>query len=258
MIPTPENIKKMNEIKRNSKPKVHQKISNSFIENSIFKNNFSSLKTIYYLSTILQDLNLNDKDDKSLITIKIDKRAMLNFTELTVDTIVKTVKRMQETSITFYDEDNNIKAGVSLLPRYEFFPGKNIIEIKLFVDIAKLIIDVNRKYTNINIKSLMGVKSMHSLRLLALLNRISQYDNNIPKRKNMTLDELNYFFGTNYKSWSTIEREILKTIQSDLNNTSELSFIYESNFEALGRGRPKFKNVTIDLINNKKKQPIGR
>jgi len=255
MIPTPENIKKMNASKRKSKPMVHQKISNSFIENSIFKNNFSSLKTIYYLSTILQDFDLEDKDDKSLITIRIDKREMLRFTDLSASTIVKTVQRMQETSITFYDENGNIKAGVNLLPRYEFVPGKNIVELKIFVEIAKLIIDVKRKYTNINIKSLMNVRSMHSLRLLALLNRISQYDDDIPKRKHLTLDELNYFFGTNYKTWSTIEREILKPVQEDLRNTAEFSFIYESNFEALGRGRPKFKDVTIDLIENKTRQP---
>lgn len=254
MIPTPDNIKKMNSSKRKSKPVVHQKISNSFIENSIFKNNFSSLKTIYYLSTILQDLDLESKDDKSLITIRIDKREMLKFTNLSASTIVKTVQRMQETSITFYDEDKNIKAGVSLLPRYEFIAGKNIVELKIFVEIAKLIVDVKRKYTNINIKSLMSVKNMHSLRLLALLNRISQYDDDIPKRKHLTLDELNYFFGTNYKTWSTIEREIIKPIQEDLNNASEFSFVYESNFEALGRGRPKFKDVTIDLIKNKVRQ----
>ena len=34
-------------------------------------------------------------------------------------------------------------------------------------------------------------------------------------------------------------------------NNSKISFIYESNFERLGRGRPKFRDVTIDVITKK-------
>jgi len=254
MIPTKKNLKRIEDEKRNVKPRVHQKISNSFIENAISNSNLSALKTIYYLSTILQDLELDTKKEDSLITIKIDKRKMLQFTELSASTIVKTIIQMQKTSITFFDEKNEIQEGMSLLPYYKIIPNKNTVEIKLFIKIASLIIDVKRKYTNINIKDLMKLKSPHTLRFLALLNRISQYDNDIPKRKRLSLDELNGFFGTNYKKWSSIESKILKPIQEELNNISDLSFIYESNFEALGRGRPKFRDVTIDLKNNKKRQ----
>lgn len=252
MIPTEKNLKKMENNKRNIKPKVHQKISNSFIENAISNSNLSALKTIYYLSTILQDLDLKEKDEDSLITIKIDKRQMLQFTEISASTLIKTITQLQKTSISFIDEENDVHKGMSLLPYYEFIPNKNIVKIKLFIRISKLIIDVKRKYTNINIKDLMKLKSPHTLRFLALLNRISQYDIDIPKRKKLSLDELNAFFGTNYKKWSSIESKILKLIQDELNNISDLTFIYESNFEALGRGRPKFKDVTIDLINNTK------
>ena len=255
MIPTKKNIEKVQAKKRNMKPKVHQKISNSFIENAISNSNINALKTIYYLSTILQDEDLKDKDPKSLMTIRIDKREMLKFTESSATGIVKTIDQLQKTNITFLDEENELHEGMSLLPYYGFLANKNIVEIKLFIRIANLIIDVKRKYTNINIKDLMKLKSPHTLRFLAMLNRISQYDENIPKRKSLSLDELNLFFGTNYKKWSSIESKILKLIQDELNSVSDLTFIYESNFEALGRGRPKFKDVTIDLINNKKRQP---
>jgi len=255
MIPTKKNIEKVQAKKRNIKPKVHQKISNSFIENAISNSNINALKTIYYLSTILQDEDLKEKDPKSLMTIRINKREMLKFTESSASGIVKTIDQLQKTNITFLDEENELHEGMSLLPYYGFLANKNIVEIKLFVRVASLIIDVKRKYTNINIKDLMKLKSPHTLRFLAMLNRISQYDENIPKRKSLTLDELNLFFGTKYKKWNSIEAKILNPIQNELNNISDLSFIYESNFEALGRGRPKFKDVTIDLINNKKRQP---
>jgi len=254
MIPTKKNLKKLEEEKRNVKPRVHQKISNSFIENAISNSNLTALKTIYYLSTILQDLELNNKEDDKLITIKIDKRNMLQFTGLSTSSIVKTIIQLQKTSITFIDEEKELQEGMSLLPYYKFVANKNIVEIKLFIKIAKLIIDVKRKYTNINIKDLMKLKSPHTLRFLTLLNRVSQYDKDIPKRKRLSLDELNGFFGTNYKKWSSIEAKIIKPIQEELDDISDLTFIYESNFEAIGRGRPRFKDITIDLKDNKKRQ----
>lgn len=257
MIPTKENIAKINNKKRSKKPIVHQKISNNFISNAIQNNSLSALKTLYYLSTILSKVDMQNMKNNKIVGIRISKRDMLKFTELSVDTIVKTTKQMQKTSITFFDVDEDgdkIIEGMSLLPRYVYVPNKDIIELDLYVKIAKMIVDVQAPYTNVNIKSLMHIKNMHTLRLLALLNTISQYDKEYAKRKNLSLDELNMFFGTNYKTWSKIEEKILKPIQDELNSISNLSFIYESNFEALGRGRPKFKDVTIDLVSNTKKK----
>jgi len=254
MIPTKANIGKLHDSKRAKKPIVHQKISNDFIANAIQNNNLSALKTLYYLSTILSEVDMKNMKDNKIIGIRISKREMLKFTELSVDTIVKTTKQMQKTSITFFDIDDDgdkVIEGMSLLPRYVYVPNKDIVELDLYVKIAKMIVAVKAPYTQINIKSLMRINNMHTLRLLALLNTITRYDEEYGKRKRMTLDELNMFFGVNYKSWSKIEEKIIKPIQDELNSVSNLSFIYESNFDRLGRGRPKFRDVTIDVIINK-------
>jgi len=251
MIPTKANIAKLNAEKRakKHKPKVHQKIANTFIENAISKSNISALKTLYYLSTILTKVDMGNMKDSKIVGLKIDKRDMLKFTDLSIQTLVKTTKQMQQTSITFNDDDGVIE-GMSLLPRYRFVPNKNIIELDLYVRIAHMIIDVKNKYTPMNIKDLMHVKSKHSLRLLALLARIKNYDDDVPKRKKMTLDELNAFFGVNYKKWSMLEKTILVPVKKELDLTTKITFIYESNYENLGRGRPSFKDVSIDLIDN--------
>jgi len=238
---------------QNKKPKVHSKVSNTFIENAISKSNLSSLKTLYYLSTVLQKIDMSKMQDNKIIGIKIDKREMLKFTELSANTIIKTVKQMQETAITFFSRDDDgdeVIEGMNLLPRYVFVPNKNVVELDLYVRIAKMIINVQVNYTNINIKDLMRIRNKHSLRLLALLCKISQYNPGVPKRKHFTLDSLNEFFGTNLKSWTDVERKIIKPVKEELDNGSSFSFVYESNFEKLGRGRPAFKSVTIDLIRN--------
>lgn len=250
MIPTPENMRKYYAKKRAEKKKalkVHTKVSNTFIENAIQKSNLSALKTIYYLASILSEDDIKNIKDNKIIDIKIDKREMLKYTGLSAPTLAKTTKQLQQTSITFIDKDGGIE-GMALLPRYFFVPNKNIIEIDLYVRIAKLIIEVKKNYTRINTKDLMQISKAHTLRLLALLNRISQYDKDIPKRKKMTLHELNAFFGVNYKKWNMIEKEILKPAKEELDKKSKISFIYEANYEVLGRGRPGFKDVSIDVV----------
>jgi plasmid replication initiation protein len=256
MIPTKANIAKYNELERakKRKPKVHQKIANTFIENAISKSNLSALKTIYFLSTVLSDVEMSNLLDEKIIGLKIDKKEMLRFTELTVDTIIKTTKQMQETSITFFDEEKGIIEGMSLLPRYKFVPNKNIVEIDLYVRIAKMIIDVKKNYTPINIKDLMHIKNKHSLRLLALLCRIANYDKDVPKRKKMTLEELSSFFGVNYENWGEFERKIIKPVKEELDNNSKISFIYEADYKNLGKGRPSFSHITIDLLERKNYQ----
>jgi len=258
MIPTKANIAKLNEKKRQAKkkPKVHTKIANTFIENAITDSNVNALKTIYYLSTKLETVDMQNMKDEKIIGIRIDKREMLNYTDMSAPTLVKTTKEMQKTSITFIDEAENTIEGMSLLPRYKFVPNKNIVELDLYVRIAKMIIDVKRNYTMMNIKEIMKLRKPHSVRMLALLNRISTYKTNdeneweIPKRKRMTLDELNAFFGVNYKKWNMLEISILKPVKEELDAHSTKSFIYEANYEALGRGRPSFRDVTIDVIEN--------
>jgi len=253
MIPTKENIQKLNEKKRQAKkkPKVHQKIANTFIENAITYSNVNALKTIYYLSTILEKTDMSQMKDDKIIGIRIDKREMLKYTEMSAPTLRKTTKEMQKTSITFIDEKDGIVEGMSLLPRYKLIPNKNIVELDLYVRIAKMIVDVKKNYTMMNIKEIMKLRRSHSVRMLALLNRISTYKTDeweIPKRKHMTLNELNSFFGTKYKTWNEFERSLLKPVKEELDTHSKKSFIYEANYEILGRGRPSFKDVTIDVI----------
>lgn len=251
MIPTKENTKKFLAERRvaKKKPKVHQKIENTFIENAIKNPNIHALKTLYYLSTVFETIDMSKMKDDKIVGLKIDKREMLKFIDITAPTLVKATKQMQETSITFYDDDGVIE-GMSLLPRFRLVPNKNIIELDLYVRIAKMIVDVKRNYTLINIKEISMLKRPHSIRMLSLLNRISSYDKNIPKRKKMTLDELNAFFGVNYKKWNMLEKSILKPVKEELDSISKLSFIYEANYEVLGRGRPSFKDITIDVIKN--------
>lgn len=247
ILMTPREYKRLQEQKlQEQKIKPHQKISNTFIENVIIKNNSSAVKTVYYLASILENIDLDD----NLLSITIDTKQMLKYTQMTMPEIKRNIKAMQQTSITFLDEVNNTIEGMSLLPRYKIIPGKNKIEIDIYSKIAKMIIDVKKNYTFINTQTLMNLKSKHSLRLLPILFKISQYSDNVAKRKTFQLDDLNDLFGTSYKRLQDMDRFILAGAKDELDLNSKLTFLYEINFDSFDVGRPKAVSITIDIIDN--------
>jgi len=217
-----------------------QKISDTFIENVIHDSNITALKTIWYLSSILEDFDFS----KEIGTVTIDLRQMLKYTNLNAQDIRANFKAMQKTSITFINEEEEWEEYITLIPRVEFVWGKSIIHIDIYSKIAKLIIDVRKKYTFINTHELMKLKKKHSLRLLPILHFIKESNNN---KKNYQLDELNELFGTNYKKLTDIERYILSPAKEEIKQLKLLSFEHEINFDNLGQGRPKAVSIGITI-----------
>ena len=253
MMPSEFRKKKLKELEA-QKVKPHQKISNTFIENTVAKNNASAIKTLFYLASILEKIDQSKVKDDKIVGLIISTRHMLQYTEMTMPEIKRNIKAMQETSITFIDEKEDTIEGMSLLPRYKIIHGKSKIEIDLYGRIAKMIIDIKSNYTFINTKTLMSLRSKHSLRLLPVLNMIAGFDADIPKRKHYDLMALNDLFGTKYKRLVDLQRKILEPIKEELDQNSELTFLHEINFDNFGKGRPKAINITIDLIDNSKKK----
>lgn len=248
---TPREYKKQQLQKiADKKIKPYQKISNTFIANVISNSNASAIKTVYYLSSILEPIVLEKHTDTQLISITIDLKQMLQYTDISLNEIKRNIKQMQETSITFVDEGAKTVEGMALLPRYHVIAGKNKIEIDLYFRIAKMIVDVKKNYTFINTQTLMNLKNKHSLRLLPVLNRLNQYTDKVAKRKRFELDELNDLFGTNYKNFYDMQRKIIEPVKTELDLNSKLSFVFELNFENLDKGRPKATNIIIDVIDN--------
>jgi len=267
MLPSQWKREKAEQLKA-QKTKVHRKISNNFIESAIQRNNINALKTIFYLASKLRSIDsIQDKEGREIVKIVLDKdeiRKMLQYTEMTMANVVRNVKAMQQTSITFINEEKQWEEGMSLLPLYKINYGrKQSIEINIFAKIARLIIDVEKNYTMIDTKKLMQFKSKHTLRFLPLLQRIGAYQKNvdvkntdgshttidvIAKRKSLMLEDLNEFFGTSYKTLYDFEKKVLIPIKQELDLLSRTSFVYDMNFDNFGIGRPKAVSITIDVI----------
>ena len=247
MTPREAKEKKLQNIQE-QKARPLQKISNNFIQSEIFNLNKNALKTVFYLASILENFDFS----KELNTLYIDLQKMFKFTEMTATDIKNNLRAMQDTSITFADENEDIEEFIVLIPRIKFHYGKNRVEIDLYSEIAKLILNVKDNYTFLNTKSLMSLENKHSLRLLPILNMISRYDG--AKRKKYELQDLNAIFGTKYKNLTDISRYILTPVKSELDELGSLTFLFEINYISLGKGRPKAISITIDVIEQKNRQ----
>ncbi|MBP9753295.1 MAG: replication initiation protein [Proteobacteria bacterium] len=247
MTPREAREKKLQKLQE-QKAKPLQKISNNFIQSEIFDLNKNALKTVFYLASILEKFDYS----KELNTLEIDLQKMFKYTEMTATDIKNNLRAMQETSITFTDEIEDIEEFIVLIPRIKVHYGKNRVEIDLYSKIAKLILNVKNNYTFLNTKSLMSLENKHSLRFLPILNLISGYDG--AKRKRYELQDLNAIFGTKYKNLTDISRYILSPVKTELDASSRLTFLYEIDYMSLGKGRPKATSITIDLVQQKNPQ----
>lgn len=247
MTPREAREKKLQKLQE-QKAKPLQKISNNFIQSEIFNLNKNALKTVFYLASILEKFDYS----KELNTLEIDLQKMFKYTEMTVTDVKNNLRAMQDTSITFTDENEDIEEFIVLIPRIKFHYGKNRVEIDLYSKIAKLILNVKDSYTFLNTKSLMSLENKHSLRLLPILNMISRFTG--AKRKRYELEDLNAIFGTKYKNLTDISRYILAPVKEELDAESKLTFVYEIDYMSLGKGRPKATSITIDVVEQKTPQ----
>ncbi len=219
------------------------KIKNDLVESFVKQNNLTALKILFYLA---YDTTI----DTSYITrIKINTKQLCDYCNISVDTLKKSIRRMQKTSVSWRDE--RAENFVSVIPRANFTYG-GTLEIEMYQEILSMIRDVKSKYTSVNAEQLMLLKSKHSARMILLLEMIKGFDKDIPKLKRYDLDELNALFGTNYKRMGEFEREVLKKAKEDLDANSKISFEYEINYDkdANTVGRAKAVGATIYLRDN--------
>jgi plasmid replication initiation protein len=125
----------------------------------------------------------------------------------------------------------------------------------MFSKILNLIAETKNKFTIIDVENLMQLRSKHSVRMIQLLEMIKGFGVDIPKRKRYLLEDLNGMFGTEYSRLKEFERKILAPVKAELDDKSDLSFVYETIFEdSVKQGRPSAIGIVIDLIDNQRRQ----
>lgn len=230
------------------------KISNSLINSFVKKNNLVSLKILLYLSSL--DITVNNNQE--LQKIVLDVKKLCSYCEIDLRLLRTNLKTMQETCLTFVEFSREgvarCEENITVIP-YSKYDFKGTLEIKLFTKILSLVIDVKNRFTVIDLNNLMNLKSKHSIKMIQILEYINGFGANVAKRKTYTLSDINMLFGTNYTRFKDFERKVLEPVKKELDEFSNLTFLYSLNFDKLdGVGRPKIVSVTVDLKSNKTRQ----
>lgn len=218
-------------------------ISNSLIESFVSKSNLGALKVLFYLS---YDDSLKMPNSR-VVTLKIDSKKLCETCEIDMRTFKRNIQKMQETTITFI-KDNKYEQHITVLPSVSYEIGTSVVEIDIYRKVLELVREVKSKFTVIDITNLMRLKSKHSVKMVQLLSYINGFSENVAKRKNYDLEELNGMFSTNYKNVYEFERKILKPTKEELDSNSKLTFTYRVKFEEATKGRPKAKGILLDLV----------
>lgn len=225
------------------------KVSNDFIHSIIKKNNHLTLKLLFlmvYRGVIEKGTNLS--------SITIDIRDIKKEINLDFNHIRQNIKQIQKTLITI--QDNKRVVDLVLIPKAIYDYDRQLIKIDIYNEVLNELQQLQNKYTIINLDNLLKLNNKHSIRLLTILENINRYDSYIAKTKEYTNEELNELFDTNYKGFREIERAVIKPIQAELDELSNLTFIYDVLYDIDTNkvGRKPITGIKIYLKENKQRQ----
>lgn len=224
-------------------------VSNRFITSIIKHNNQLSLKILFYS---LIHGKVEKKPNMSILSINM--RQLQKDLHLDFKNMRQNIQKIQKTLITIHENEN--VCDLTLIPKAFYKISNQTLELNVFNSVLDELYEIKNKYTPIDIYNIIKLQNKHSIRFITILEMIDNYDEFIAKKKSFTKEELNKIFGTKYRGVKEIERAIIKPIQEELDELSNLTFIYDLDFDIdkLTKGRKPLIGITIYLKENKQRQ----
>lgn len=256
----PSEARKILQQKKENEVKDLVKVSNSLVESFVSKSNAVALKMLFYIA------KQQNKENGAITKFTLSADKFAEYCKLDHKTIRRNIIAMRSTSITFAEYDSKgrlaVEEGIVLIPRSKYDYTAKTIEIDMYKKILDLIVEVEEKFTTIDVKNIMELESKYSIRMTMILEQIFGFKGSpenwdVKQQKTFSLDDLNEMFDTKYKNFTDFERKILEPTKEEMDDKSEISFTYTINKgynSPLDRGRPKALDCTIKLKQNKIRQ----
>lgn len=256
----PNEFLKQQEAEQKEAIKDLVKISNSLVEGFVSKSNAVALKMLFYIA------KQQHKQSGEITKFTLSADDFAKYCHLDHKTIRRNITAMQNTSLTFVEYKENgkpkLERHIVLIPQAMYDYTTKTIEIDMYKKILDLIVEVEERFTTIDVKNVMELESKYSVRMVMILEQVFGFKGNpehwdVKQQKTFSLDELNGMFDTKYKRFADFERKVLEPIKAEMDDKSEISFTYIINKgynSPLDRGRPKALDCTIKLKQNKLRQ----
>lgn len=247
---SPYELLKKKESKELYLPKTLE-LANSLFLAFIQKNNLIGLKLCLVMSGVKSQIKY---DENNAVKFNVDMLCeVMNITRKELST---NLKRVTDVHFTYTNSEGGL-GYTTPIHSYEYINRNKDVYIEVSSKAKSLFTELGKgqyAFSSANANNLMSLQHKHSLKMQLLLELINNFDDDIAKRKRYDLNELNGYFGTNYKRYVDLERKILKPVKEEIDNSSTLTFKYYLKDETHGTGRPKIKEVIIELVQQKNVQ----
>ena len=227
-------------------------LANSLFLAFINKNNLVGLKLAILFSGARMQIEY-DKNNRA----KFDVETLCHLLQVTKRQLSTHLKTVATIHFTYRTDEGSI-GGTTPIHSYEYINRNKDVYIEVSSKAKSLFTELSQgkySFNQANANNLMSLKHKHSLRMQLLLEQINNFDDDVAKRKHYTLEQLNGYFGVNHRSYYDLEQKILKPVKEEIDSSSSLTFLYQFKDEKPdGTGRPKIKEVVIDLLEQKNVQ----
>ena len=227
---------------------TNSNISNFLINSYIINNNLVAFKILFYIANLKIENIENANFSEEIIKFnRLKIKEILEKTNITRKTLMHNLLNLQKTSIKFVNIEENKVSFVSVIPKIEII-NESELNIQIYSEVLKLIQNVKKYFTPINLEELLKIKNKNAIKLYLLLQYIKNFDKEVAKRKHYALEELNIFFGTNYKSFTHFDKNVLQPALAELKKFNLNPIITKKqNYNKGGRGRKKINGIIIDF-----------
>lgn len=139
--------------------------------------------------------------------------------------------------------------------------GTDIIEIGLSTEVRPFYVDLNQRYTKIQLEAAISLNSAYAKRIYEVL---CMYKNMKDKTFRRNLIELKTMLGTvnpktgkdSYPNWTIFKQKILDVAAREINGHTDISFTYKPIYgDRPGRGRKPVEQVEFEVFYQAKPEP---
>lgn len=246
-----EILQKQKEIKKDFVNKKG-KISNDFVNGFMSNTNLITLKILFYIvgkQHLLDQAQISNIKKREQVKLSVSN--LCKECDIDKKTLIAHTKRMLETVITMVDTEEELTV-YALISKFTFQYNNDTVIIDIYREILDKLLEVVIPYTIVDIKNILSLKFKHSMKMILQLEMISRYDKDLAKRKHYMFEELQLLFGTNYKTYTAFKKNVLDKIKNDLDQNSNLTFVFDTHSDLQKVGRPKISKVIIDVVDNKR------
>lgn len=215
-------------------------------------------KNLLYM--VVAQVKPEDSESK-LYQVSVKEMARITGSERLMGEAYKQAARKLMTRVfetTLSDGDALIAAFIASA---RFKKGTDIIEIELSRHVRPLYVDLNKKYTKVQLAAAISLNSAYAKRVYELL---CMYKNMTDKTFRRSLADLKAMLWIidpktgkdSYPDWTNFQRRILDVAVKEINGHTDLSFTYKPIYgDRPGRGRKPVIEVEFEVFYQAKPEP---